>query len=228
MTTATFLSSKTHNTYELFSVDIGRAHDIPNACIQLAKTLAATPLFDGSGSVVKCKVIALSNWNDARICDIFNANSSKILGNQNSWHIHDFGDGDYQLFDSRGEWMGHGVSLYLYDHLQMCSYEDLEASYDKVFSAMVSGWEKADFKDHPDIMFAENPEEFCLFMKDKSLIEEDTLIRFIASKFSLNENVKCHDQWLTHPGFRYGKIYLWVRKTEMDSTVGKIGFKLDK
>ena len=91
---------------------------------------------------------------------------------------------------------------------------------------MVSGWENADLKDHPDIMFAEDPEEFDLFIKDKSLIEEDALIRFIAGKFSLDESVKCHAKWLTHPGYRYGKIYLWVRKTELDSTVGKIGFKL--
>ena len=230
MAAETSLDSKIYNTYVPLSVDIGRAHDIPKACTRLARTLAAAPLFDGRGSLVKkCKVIALSDWNDARICGLFNKNSRKLLEDMKPWDILDFGY-MHNLVDSRGEGITQGIRLCLDDQVEMCSYEALEGAYKKVFSAIISGWEKADLKDHPNILHKENPEEFDLFIKDKVLLEEDSLIRFIVGKFSLEDNVKCHTEWLTPSGgYCYNdKIYLWVRKTERESAVEKIGFKLDR
>ena len=87
MATAVSLSPKTHNTYTPISVSLEKAHDIPKACIELAKTLKQAPVFDRQYEV-KCKVVALLEWTDARICYIFNANVGKILGHKNAWHIY--------------------------------------------------------------------------------------------------------------------------------------------
>jgi hypothetical protein len=226
MATAVSLSPNIHNAPISFSLE--KAHDIPKACIELAKTLKQAPVFDQHDSKLKCTVVALLEWTDARICHIFNENVGKILGRKNSWHIHDFGFGADQFVDTKGMRIKQGVILELDNPLEMCSYEALEASYNVVFFAMISGWQKADLKDHPDILCKEDPKEFDLFIKKTSLIDEDILLRFILRKFSLFEKVQCGSQWLKHPGCGYnGKLYLWIKKTELDGAVEKIGFKLE-
>lgn len=145
----------------------------------------------------------------------------------NSRNIRRFGCAKHQFYDSQRNLIECGIYLPICNEIKMCTYEALGESYDKVFSAMVNGWERVDVKDHPDIMYRENPEEFDLFIKDTSLKEEDTLIRSIVGKLSLAENVKCYSQWLTHPGYRStNKMYLWVRKTELNSTMEKTGLNL--
>ena len=210
------------------NTDLTYAHEIPIMCTKLAKILNENPLFKGTGSVAKkCKVVSLAKWCDVRICHIFSANSQKLLGDRNAWHIYEFGSGNSHLCDADGQSMGEGVALWLYDQLEMCSYETLEKSYNEVFSNIVNGWEKSKIEDHPGIMFKEDPEKFELYIKNKALIDEDTLIHFIAAKFSLADNITCNSQWLGHPGYHYnGKIYLWIRKSALENVREKVGFKL--
>ncbi len=223
MATAASLAPKTHFTP--ISVHFAKAHDIPKACIELAKALQQAPDFNRP-HLGKCKVVPLLEWSDTRICDIFNFNVFHILEDKKAWPIHGFGNG-YRLVDTTGMWVNQGVFLELDNPLEMCSYETLEASYNRIYTTMISGWEKTDLNDHPDILHKEDPNEFDLFTKTTSLKEEDSLILFIARKFGLFGKVYCSFQWLKDPGAENnGKLYLWIKKTELDTAVEKIGFQL--
>lgn len=230
MAAATSSVSKAYNTHLPWSITVKSAHAIPKACMELAAILEQEPLFDGWGAIfTTCKVIALTDWFDVRICDIFSANSKKNLGESASWHIHGFvrGNNRNELFNSRGEPIWQGISLWLYDQFKRCSYKELEDSYNQVFSEMTTGWKKAESQDHLVVLFKEDPKEFELFTKKASLVREDNLICCMASKFFLEDNVKCHAEWRTDSGYCHnGRIYLWIRKTELESVVEKMGFKL--
>jgi hypothetical protein len=204
----------------LCKANFEKADQIPRYCKVVAEILENLPLFDGKGSTAKkCKVISLASWSDARICDIFSRNSTKFLGNFHAWHIHDFGGGYNQLSDANGQRIKQGVQLALYDNFKMCSLQDLEKSYQQVLSNLITGWSKADPKNYPDIMFTKDPQEFELYIKNQSLIEENNLIHFIARKLSLNNDLSTDEDDCN------GKIFLRVRKTALENVVEKIGFK---
>src|ERR1700733_7353857 len=131
---ATRSSSCTQITpkYAPMVINLNCAHDIPSMCTKLAKILNENPLFDGQGSKDrKCKVVALVEWADARICDIFNINK-QILGYEHAWKIQQFGVGYNERRDADGRSIKHGITLKLYDQVEMCSYELLENSYNEV------------------------------------------------------------------------------------------------
>lgn len=205
----------------LRNANFKKADQIPKYCKVVAEILKNLPLFDGRGSIAKkCKIISLTNWDDVRICDIFNRNSAEFLGNSRAWHICQFGCGNNQLSNANGQHIKQGLTLSLYDTFEMCSLQDLETSYQQVLFNLITGWSKADPKNYPDIMYTKDHQEFEFYIKNQTLIEEDTLIRFIASKLSLDNDLLCDRE----DGYD-GKIYLWVRKTALENVVEKIGFK---
>ncbi len=117
--------------------------------------------------------------------------------------------------------------MWLYDNINMCSYEVLEKSYNEVYTSMITGWANAKIEDHSDIMFKEDPQEFELVIKDSTLVEENNLIRFIAKKFSLEDDIICQSEWLTPTDSWYtGKIYLWIRRAALEIVLEKMCFKL--
>lgn len=198
-------------------------------CAQLAKKVSEQPLFDGTGSIVnKCKVLPLSNRNDAAICGILTNNLRKILGNRKAWHIHSTGWGSEQLWTSSGECIGYGISLWLYDSVDECSLETLEETYKKIIIASQRGWKCAKPEDYPNIMFKEDSERWNLFIKKEELSEECNFIGWLCGNFNLLEKISCHDKWLKSPKAGYelrDEIYLWVKKDSQEKFDEIFGFK---
>jgi hypothetical protein len=217
------------STVKHMPIDTGLtyAHEIPGMCTKLAKIMNEMPLFNGKGSIVKkCKVISLAKASDARICGIFNTNSRCLLGDRNGWPTYDFDTTRIWRY-ADGQLIEQGLTLLVYDDAKICSYEALEASYNEVFSNLVNGWERSKIENHPNILFKEDPEKFALFIKNSTLSQEDILIRSIASRFSLEDDIKCQGEWLTNSGYSYcDKIYLWARKSALKNVRKTVGLKL--
>ena len=202
---------------------------MPKYCLDMATLLEKQPLFTGYGNhVTTSKVLHLDRWDDARICEIFTENAEKILG-KSVWRIHAFGCGDYQFADSNHHSIQQGVTLSLYDELRRCSLSNLEAAYEEVFRTMTTGWVSARPEEHPDSMFKENPDEFQLFIKKKTLIEEDDLIAFIAKRVGMRQDITCHSALVGQSvvGLDYtNKRYLWIRRSALMKVVDTFGFRL--
>lgn len=209
-------SDNPYNSQSIFS--------IPKCCAKLARILVEQPLFDGRGAVARrSKVIPLKRAYDARICSIFNENTIAILGEQRAWKISSFGFGSHRLVTSGGKSLNYGLFLNLYETDTLCSVEELEETYNQVLNKLISGWDSATIEENPGIMFKEDPENFHLYIKRKDLIEEAVLIRFLATKFSVEEHVTCCSDWWTRE--HNDKIYLWIKKTAFEEVVSKFGFK---
>lgn len=193
----------------------------------LAEQLAAQPLFDGQGAFVeKSKVLPLNSWNDCRICDILTREARKILNNE-TWPIHDFG-GNSQLYSSTGKCIERGITLWIFDSDTMCSIEQLKQAYTTTINKLKNGWSAAHLQDYPDIMFMESEEEWYLFIKKSDFAEEDRLIRFLASKFNLENYISCHNEWLKREsGYKHkDTLYLWVRKDKLEAFTSSFEFNL--
>lgn len=206
--------------------NITKASEIPKFCSQLYKILSEQPMFDGTAPFLNSRIISLENWDDVRICDIFSENIDNLTDAfRKKGLIYGFSHLNGIVYNSNGEEIPQGLGLRLYEDSSICSISDLEGAYNQVLDKITTGWRRAAIEDNPDMMDQENPDEFDLFIKDETLIEEDTLIRFIASRLSLENDVHCFDTWLTHSGYKFGKTYLWIRKSEFENVVDKFGFK---
>ncbi len=209
-----------------YILSIETTSDIPRYCTGLAALLDVQPWFKGYGSLRNtCKVVPLESPVDARICNIFSRNAREILGKEQAWHIHHFGMGNNQLYNSDRSLIKCGVTLWIYENFTRCSLETLEKAYQDVLSGLRSGWTPANIKDHPNIIPPENADEFVLFIKAKPLIEENVLIYCIATRFGMKEDVKCYDDWEAHTGPERGHLYLWIRKTSHENIADKFGFQ---
>ena len=130
---------------------------------------------------------------DARIHEIFSKNARTILGFTQAWHIHSFGVGNYQFYDSHQVQITPGLIMLLYDEGTPCSVETLKNAYDQVLEKLSTGWTWAKPEENSDIFHKKEPSDFHLFIKHSKLSEEDTIIRFLASKFDLREHVDCNN-----------------------------------
>ena len=74
-------------------------------------------------------------------------------------------------------------------------------------------------------MFAKSEEEWLLFLKNKKLIEEDQLLRYLASKFKVDKKIMCYDHW-NDDNSNANKIYLWIRKDAVDEVKNVLGLDL--
>lgn len=197
------------------------AIEIPKYCLQLAVLLAEQPLFDGSGSLVKkCKVLMLEHSADVSICSIFSRNVAEFLGYRHAWPIH----GEHTLYNSNNDPIPNGMTLWLFDDVEMCSLDTLQDEYNRVLASMTVGWVSAKLEDNSDIMFQEDKDEFALFIKNNPLFEERDLIHLIAKRLSVSNDVKCGEYWLDDSK-SFKIIYLWIRKSAFFDIVDKFGFK---
>jgi len=217
------------NAMEEKEREVKTISDISWFCAQLAKKVSEQPLFNGTGSIVeKCKVLPLSNLNDAAICGILTDNARKILGNKKAWHVHSVGWGNNQLWTSSRECIGYGISLWLYDNVDACSLETLEKTYKNIITLSQLDWKSARLEDHPTIMFKEDPEYWNLFIKKQNVSQENHLIGWVCGKFNLLDKISCHDKWLKTPKVDYelrDEIYLWVKKDAQEKFDEIFGFK---
>ncbi len=71
---------------------------------------------------------------------------------------------------------------------------------------------------YPDIEIDHN--QFFRFIKESKLIDEDILIRFLISKFNLEQSIKCNK-------VNEEKIYLLVDKDIFSKFMDIFGFEID-
>lgn len=204
-----------------------RAEQVPAQCLLAAKLLQFQPLVAGNRTLLveKWKVISLDDWNDVRIFGIFSQNAAKIIGEKAAWNIHEFGGGLGMLEDTGIQPTQKGLELWLYDD-KMCSLEKLEEAYSDVYNSMRKGWVESKLENYPTILFTEDPSKYTLFVKNKSLVDEDTLICFLIRKFGLKNQIKCYYQW---KGFRNEnhKIYIWIANEKLSEVIEKFGFLME-
>lgn len=103
--------------------------------------------------------------------------------------------------------------------------DELESALVSVYSSVRTGWSQSPLD--KTMMFKKDPERFILFTKSRTpLTEEETLIRFMASKTGLSESVTCHDQWLIEPrGHRLGDMYMWIDRDKLPLVIETYGFE---
>lgn len=206
--------------YPPHALDLQKANQVPKMCAKLAGILDRTPLFQGT----QCAVLALTHWDDASICTIMSDNAANVLGKNRAWSIHNFGRNNHQLFEPNGTLIQQGISLL--ETGKRCSLADLEDAYTSVFQSMTTGWVAANIAEHPNILFKADPEKWALFIKNKPLVEESTLVSSIASRLSLSPDLQCYDIWIDAPGStKPDKPYLWIRKRALSHVVEKLGLQ---
>lgn len=189
-----------------------KADQIPPVLRELAKRLRySTPYFRGDGSARKlCNVIPLLEYADARIHDIFSRQAREMLGDQNGWYISEVNYN--RLFDENNHCIKSGITFWPSEGHNKASIETLEATYNEILATIRSGWVRKDDSDSNC--------EFDHFIKVKSFLNEDTLLRCIAKKLSLNEHVLVDE---IEGG---DTLRLEIRKSAFDKVVEKMGFNI--
>ncbi len=205
--------------------------DLPCYYAYLVKRLTEQPLFSGDGAKVeKCKILPLIDWYDTKICNILNKNLEAPL------ELHDFGNGSSNqraLVDASGgrHFLNCGIELWMDEKVDTPIYlNDLSFACIEVIEDLKSGWYSSTIEQHPDIMFKQPGKNWLLFIKKQRLVEEDSLIRFLAVKFNLATKVDSMCEWLKKPsGFEErGMPYLWIRNDAFEEVQKKFKFRLFK
>jgi hypothetical protein len=202
--------------------------DIPTYCITLATTLLAQPSFmDCSASV---KVLPLKNWNDCRTLELLSATHKKFLGCRLAWVIGatSMGYPSHPLWSATGgHGGGQGIFFQSYNDDDTCALDELQTSYIRAIDSLKSNWVATSLQTYPDIFHKESESEWFLFIKEKQIEDEDTLIRFLASKFDMRNQISCHDMWKISEELTHCKeIYLWVKKDAFDTFQQIFDFKI--
>jgi hypothetical protein len=187
--------------------------DVPKSCVNLISLLDKEPLFNGTGySGKKCKVISLEDENEVFISKIFNANAQSILGNAKQWQITEHGITDnLRLSDSNLRPLKHGLTLWVFDDIKNCSFDDLRAAYEKVVDILRNGWASENSTEIPKIVLNEALPDSHLFTKKPELTEEDVLMKSLIAKLGMGRRVKCDEY--------KGTMYLWIKKSELPEFV---------
>ena len=200
---------------------IQRASDIPQFCLKVALAFNDAPPFPVEyGARKYCKIIPLENYDVTRICDIFNSNANRKF--KTGWEIQGFEGTSNNARDVNNQPIPQGVGLWQFG-TPRCSAEFLESAYKQVLEQLATGWKRAEPQDHPKILHKQDPKGYDLFIKTPSLFEEDTLIRFIAAQLKLSTDICCSNHWTDR---RPNELYLWVKKTSLQTFVEKTDFKL--
>jgi len=209
------------NAMEEKEREVKTISDISWFCAQLAKKVSEQPLFDGEKIAdEKLKVLPLRSL-DAKICDILTDNAKKVLGEDKAWHIHHCGP----LITADDEWIESGIMLYIFDAINHCSLETLEKTYKNIITLSQLDWKLVRSEDHPIFIFEKKPEDWNIFIKKKSLIEEDRLIGTLCTKFNLRGTAACYGyEWLKKAE-RNDEIYLCVKKDAQPEFDEIFGFK---
>lgn len=207
-------------------------NDIPKYCTQLAKAVSRQPLFDGKGAVAKSiKILPLKNFDDTKICEMLSKSSEEKLGYGDAWHIrtfgHTFGRWNYPLA-ADGERIRYGIALWLYPPRGMCSHKVLKDRFRNVINLLQNGWQPSSLQEYPEIYSKKDENVWNLFIKKKPLVEEDSLIRFLASKFKVKNIIDCPDQEDSALDKYQDITYLWIKKDAIDDFDAIFHFNLKK
>ncbi|MDB6081514.1 MAG: hypothetical protein JWO53_786, partial [Chlamydiia bacterium] len=205
---------------------LGKASIIPSYCITLVKRLIAQPLFvNRDGVTEKRKIISLKSNDESRICEIFNNNTRGFIDSHSWLRITSFPP-NRLIRNAKGKEIKEGLILDCSDKKELCSLATLETSYNQIFKNMTTGWERATIDENPYIMYKQKSDEFDLFIKEDNMLEEDSLIRLIARRFSIESSIKCDSLWLhQNGGYCSGKLYLWIKKSDVEKVIDIFGFK---
>lgn len=106
--------------------------------------------------------------------------------------------------------------------------KDISTEIKSILEKIRKGWKKSNIKDYPNVLTKENPEEFCFYVKEKIIKEEDVLIRFICSSLNLNEKiVSCYDYWTPYgASSSVNWIYLWAKKDKLEEIKDALMFDI--
>lgn len=194
------------------AIEVTNINDIPEQYIKLLSYLLNQPIFTGQGCIVKqAKVITCESWDDCKITELLIQSANEHLNKERQWHLHTSGCGNSQLY-FENQCLGNGLQLWIYENNIPCSFEILKNNFALILNKLKNGWEQSTLIENQDILHTESEEEWFLFVKKDEY--EDTLIRFLASKFKLNKKMSCHN-WYNEEKHK-NEIYLWVRKDAID------------
>lgn len=213
---------KTEPALKLISLE-----DVPENYISIVTKLTGRPIFDGHGAWVKqAKILGLEDWDDCLITEILTENA-KELTKENNFSIRNFGGG-YNSISFRGKYLGRGLQFLMYENYSSFSLEALKNSYKSTINKLKSGWERTTLSENKDIFHTESEEEWFLFIKkNNSLINESILIRSLADKFGMKDNIECYNYWKSYKGpMHKDEIYLWVKKDSLEEFIRIFGFDL--
>lgn len=180
--------------------------DIPEFCVNIAKQLDAQLAQSCEGlSVTHYKMLPFNhefNHDDASICTILYENE-KIKYPANFWHMRIESDG----------YASQGIIHTHYPHkITPPPFTELQTRYYSFIQKLKHGWHFKKASDYPDIFHTQPEATHHLLIKEKDMLfYEDTLIRFLASKFKIRTLLAC-DTDLKSPATNAEFIYLWVKK----------------
>ncbi len=211
-----FLQAASNFVYDQFASypPVHKASDLPRYCTRLAEILDRNPLLQASFPQISShnrQALPLP-YDDARISEIFTNNAREFDERRCAgWYITSFDHTDHSANLFRTQ-MNEGITLRPL-HLPKCPINDLKASYDEVFFRLKTGWTK----------IQSDKDGFVLFKKPSTLHEEDSLIRFIITRFSLDANASCNKERIDDP-----TVYLSIRESAFDNVINTLGFDCSK
>lgn len=199
--------------------------DIPQFCAELLAKLDEGPLFPGLGTnAQRAKIITVDSFAVASICALLNKNSENIVGKFSHWSLRAFSVGNFHVYLDDQD-LGNGLELSLFDSDDRCSLSLLSEAFDVVIGTIKNGWRAASAKDYENVFFEKDQNDFSLFVKDSSLYEEDTLIRFMTRALELEYSVECYCYWKSNDSFEAtNTIYLWRKNSAFAHVNAKLVF----
>lgn len=219
--------------------EIQKASEIPHFCTRIAAALEKQPPFKGTSSFLSpfryaspdkgCQVLPLPSFADARIYEIVNENAMSILNNKSRF-IGSFGR-HWGVKNPKGIPIENGVVLGKNGNdKSQISIDDLQNLFNKILTSVQNGWIPAKPEEHTHILYQEDAKQFDLFVKSTAPIrEEDTLIRFIATRFSMTEEqIVCYSSWSCKTECHPERPYMWIRKSDLEKVVNIFGFQFSR
>lgn len=185
-------------------------HDIGFYCAHLAKKVSKQPIFEGrAGFDETCQVLPLDNCHDPKICEIVYENAKRIGKEKEDI----FGFEPHDLISTaHGRSMHQGIILVPHgDH--KISVKKLKHPCNRVIELLQRGWKRSTATKHPTIKFKKDEQDWNLYSKPCTLIEEDILICYLAHKFKMHKEIICYSEWLQD----CDSIYLWIKKDALDA-----------
>ncbi len=199
------------NTCNQYTLDCDQADQIPAQLVKVAQFLRNRELFTGKGSIRKlCTVVTLKEHGDSRIGHIFHQQVREILGDHKGWYIREFVG-----FDENLHTIYHGLTFWPSETHNKATIQEMEYAYKQVLTQMTNGWNKTAIENPME----KDPNEFELFIKQRSFVEEDALLRFLAGKFGLADEMGVY----AYSGS--SKLQMWIKKESFDLVTEIMGFQ---
>jgi len=192
--------------------------DLPDACVRVAEEFMRLPPFEGVCHTRiregEYKIIPMKGD-----CDpgIFKLLFNNAMSSATSWGISSFDIKRRVLLDDL--YIENGLMQEL--STSACSLEDLRSSCLQTIEDMREGWVESDPNEYPDIGRKKDSRRFALFIKGEKGTKEDCLIRYLATKFGVREQVDCYEPW---PNDR-SIIYMWIDRGALPNIIEKFGFR---